>query len=109
MMMTMRTTTSRLAAVLPAAWGCNFGCATGHPTVVMSCSATQRTSAQINLLSSWQKDGSYKNGVHLPAEELGKKVTMLHLPALGAALTALSEEQAEGEDQEEEEEEEAQE
>merc|ERR1711964_206790 len=73
---------------------CNLGCATGHPSFVMSCSFTNQTLAQVDLLSNWKKNGTYKNNVYLLPKELDEKVARLHLPALGAQLTTLSKEQA---------------
>merc|ERR1712046_239829 len=49
---------------------CNLGCATGHPSFVMSCSFTNQTLAQIDLLNNWKKNGSYKNDVYLLPKEL---------------------------------------
>merc|ERR1712012_137317 len=69
----------------------NLGCATGHPSFVMSCSFTNQTLAQIDIAS--KKEGL--KGVRLLAKELDEKVARLHLPALGAELTALTAEQAE--------------
>merc|ERR1719311_1501230 len=73
---------------------CNLGCATGHPSFVMSCSFTNQTLAQIDLLNNWKKGGSYKNDVYLLPKKLDEKVARLHLPALGAKLTTLTKEQA---------------
>jgi len=73
---------------------CNLGCATGHPSFVMSCSFTNQTLAQIDLLNNWKKNGSYKNDVYLLPKALDEKVARLHLPALGAQMSALSKEQA---------------
>merc|ERR1711988_701404 len=73
---------------------CNLGCATGHPSFVMSCSFTNQTLAQIDLLDNWKKNGTYKNDVYLLPKELDEKVARLHLPALGAQLMELSKEQA---------------
>jgi adenosylhomocysteinase len=70
----------------------NLGCATGHPSFVMSCSFTNQVLAQIDLLSA--KEKGYKNDVYLLPKELDEKVARLHLPALGAQLTTLSTEQA---------------
>lgn len=70
----------------------NLGCATGHPSFVMSNSFTNQVMAQIEL---WEnRDGSkYEKGklYNLP-KELDEKVARLHLPSLGAELTFLSEE-----------------
>merc|ERR1711939_1268926 len=73
---------------------CNLGCATGHPSFVMSCSFTNQTLAQIDLLNNWKKNGTYKNDVYLLPKHLDEKVARLHLPALGAVMSTLSKEQA---------------
>merc|ERR1712057_17291 len=76
----------------------NLGCATGHPSFVMSCSFTNQTLAQLDLLRNWKEtDASkkYKNDVYLLPKHLDEKVARLHLPALGAQLTELTKEQAE--------------
>merc|ERR1712003_54483 len=70
----------------------NLGCATGHPSFVMSCSFTNQVLAQIDLLKA--KEKGYKNDVYLFPKELDEKVASLHLPALGAELTELTKEQA---------------
>jgi len=70
----------------------NLGCATGHPSFVMSCSFTNPVLAQIDLLTA--KEKGYKNNVYLLPKELDEKVASLHLPALGAQLTTLTKEQA---------------
>merc|ERR1712087_858340 len=70
----------------------NLGCATGHPSFVMSCSFTNQVLAQLDLLKS--KEKGYKNDVYLLPKELDEKVASLHLPALGAKLTKLSKAQA---------------
>merc|ERR1711998_802108 len=83
--------------VLAAGRLLNLGCATGHPSFVMSCSFTNQTLAQLDLLRNWKEtDASkkYKNDVYLLPKELDEKVARLHLPALGAQLTELSQEQA---------------
>merc|ERR1712091_615044 len=72
---------------------CNLGCATGHPSFVMSCSFTNQVLAQLDLLKNW-KEPKYKNDVYLLPKELDEKVANLHLPALGAEMTKLSKEQA---------------
>jgi adenosylhomocysteinase len=72
----------------------NLGCATGHPSFVMSASFTNQVLAQIEL---WEhrSDGKYKKGeVYLLPKELDEKVATLHLGSLGAELTVLSGEQA---------------
>merc|ERR1711934_395405 len=73
---------------------CNLGCATGHPSFVMSCSFTNQVLAQLDLLKNWKENKGYKNQVYLLPKELDEKVARLHLPALGANLTTLSQEQA---------------
>jgi adenosylhomocysteinase len=73
----------------------NLGCATGHPSFVMSNSFTNQTLAQHELWT--QKDtGKYENGkVYILPKELDERVARLHLDSLGAELTELSDEQAE--------------
>merc|ERR1711988_80581 len=73
---------------------CNLGCATGHPSFVMSCSSTNQVHAQLDLLKNWKETQAYKNDVYLLPKELDEKVASLHLPALGASMTTLSKEQA---------------
>merc|ERR1712183_99934 len=75
----------------------NLGCATGHPSFVMSCSFTNQTLAQLDLLRNWKEtnpEKKYKNDVYLLPKELDEKVARLHLPSLGAQLTSLTKEQA---------------
>merc|ERR1711998_715507 len=72
----------------------NLGCATGHPSFVMSCSFTNQVLAQLDLLKNWKKEKKYENDVYLLPKELDEKVARLHLPSLGANLTTLSDEQA---------------
>jgi adenosylhomocysteinase len=71
----------------------NLGCATGHPSFVMSCSFTNQILAQIEL---WTKrdQGVYKNQVYILPKILDEKVARLHLGQLGAKLTILTPEQA---------------
>merc|ERR1711881_216878 len=71
----------------------NLGCATGHPSFVMSCSFTNQVLAQLDLLKNI-KEKKYKNDVYLLPKELDEKVVRLHLGALGANLTTLTKEQA---------------
>jgi len=70
----------------------NLGCATGHPSFVMSASFTNQVLAQIEL---WQNHGKYANQVYVLPKHLDEKVAALHLPRLGVKLTQLSSEQAE--------------
>merc|ERR1712046_520049 len=70
----------------------NLGCATGHPSFVMSCSFTNQVLAQVDLLKA--KEKGYKNEVYLLPKNLDEKVAALHLPALGASLTVPTKEQA---------------
>merc|ERR1712054_572243 len=72
----------------------NLGCATGHPSFVMSCSFTNQVLAQLDLVKNWKESKAYKNDVYLLPKALDEKVAALHIPALGANLTKLSKEQA---------------
>merc|ERR1711933_398767 len=72
----------------------NLGCATGHPSFVMSCSFTNQVLAQLDLLANWKEKKGYKNEVYLLSKNLDEKVAALHLPSLGAVLTVPSQEQA---------------
>merc|ERR1712151_1387416 len=72
----------------------NLGCATGHPSFVMSCSFTNQVLGQLDLLKNWKENKGYKNNVYLLPKDLDEKVASLHLPALGAELTTMSKEQA---------------
>jgi adenosylhomocysteinase len=69
----------------------NLGCATGHPSFVMSNSFTNQVLAQIEL---WQQTGQYENKVHVLPKKLDEMVARLHLKKIGAALTSLTDEQA---------------
>jgi len=69
----------------------NLGCATGHPSFVMSNSFTNQVMAQIEL---WQKPDDYQNEVYVLPKHLDEKVARLHLKQLGVNLTTLSQEQA---------------
>merc|ERR1711948_247524 len=80
--------------VLAAGRLLNLGCATGHPSFVMSCSFTNQVLGQLDLLKNWKETKAYKNEVYLLPKNLDEKVANLHLPALGAELTVLSTEQA---------------
>jgi adenosylhomocysteinase len=70
----------------------NLGCATGHPSFVMSCSFTNQVIAQIELFNNTK---SYPLGVYVLPKHLDEKVASLHLDSLGAKLTKLSDEQSE--------------
>ncbi len=70
----------------------NLGCATGHPSFVMSASFTNQVIAQIEL---WQNSDRYENKVYVLPKHLDEKVARLHLRKIGAHLTALTPEQAE--------------
>jgi len=72
----------------------NLGCATGHPSFVMSCSFTNQVLAQLDLLKNWKETKQYKNDVYLLPKALDEKVAALHLPALGAEMTILTQAQA---------------
>jgi adenosylhomocysteinase len=72
----------------------NLGCATGHPSFVMSCSFTNQVMAQIELWSN-KATGKYKKQVYLLPKHLDEKVAALHLGKLGAKLTKLTKGQAE--------------
>merc|ERR1719283_405622 len=72
----------------------NLGCATGHPSFVMSCSFTNQVLAQLDILKNWKETKAYKNDVYLLPKALDEKVASLHLPALGTSMTKLSKEQA---------------
>lgn len=70
----------------------NLGCATGHPSFVMSTSFTNQVLAQLEL---WQNTDKYPVGVYVLPKKLDEKVASLHLEKLGANLTKLTKEQAE--------------
>jgi len=70
----------------------NLGCATGHPSFVMSCSFSNQVLAQIAL---WTESSKYKVGVHFLPKELDEEVARLHLEQLGAKLTVLTAKQSE--------------
>lgn len=70
----------------------NLGCATGHPSFVMSNSFTNQTLAQIEL---WKNGENYENEVYMLPKHLDEKVAKLHLEKIGVELTELSQEQAE--------------
>ena len=69
----------------------NLGCATGHPSFVMSNSFTNQVLAQIEL---WQQTGQYENKVYVLPKNLDEMVARLHLKKIGVALTSLTDEQA---------------
>jgi adenosylhomocysteinase len=69
----------------------NLGCATGHPSFVMSNSFSNQVLAQIEL---WQNQGKYENRVYFLPKNLDEMVARLHLKKIGANLTTLSKEQA---------------
>jgi adenosylhomocysteinase len=70
----------------------NLGCATGHPSFVMSASFTNQVMAQMELFSN---TGNYENKVYVLPKLLDEKVARLHLKKIGANLTALTQQQAE--------------
>jgi len=69
----------------------NLGCATGHPSFVMSNSFANQTLAQLDL---WEKKDSYKIGVYVLPKKLDEEVARLHLEKIGVKLTTLSKRQA---------------
>ena len=69
----------------------NLGCATGHPSFVMSNSFTNQTLAQIEL---WTNSKNYSNNVYMLPKKLDEKVAMLHLDALGVELEKLNKTQS---------------
>ena len=69
----------------------NLGCATGHPSFVMSASFTNQVLAQLEL---WQNPDKYQKDVYMLPKELDEEVARLHLEQLGVRLTTLSKEQA---------------
>ncbi len=70
----------------------NLGCATGHPSFVMSTSFSNQVLAQIEL---WKNHAKYQNKVYVLPKHLDEKVAALHLEKLGVRLTQLSARQAE--------------
>ncbi|OUW73878.1 MAG: adenosylhomocysteinase [Pelagibacteraceae bacterium TMED216] len=70
----------------------NLGCATGHPSFVMSASFTNQVIAQIEL---WKNSEKYEKKVYVLPKHLDEKVAMLHLEKVGAKLTKMSKDQAE--------------
>jgi len=69
----------------------NLGCATGHPSFVMSASFTNQTIAQIEL---WNNNDNYENKVYTLPKHLDEEVARLHLEKIGVVLEVLSQEQA---------------
>ncbi|MBC8269357.1 MAG: adenosylhomocysteinase [Rhodospirillaceae bacterium] len=69
----------------------NLGCATGHPSFVMSASFTNQVLAQIEL---WDNSSNYKNEVYVLPKHLDEKVATLHLDKLGVKMTVLTDKQA---------------
>ncbi|KAG9510055.1 Adenosylhomocysteinase A, partial [Fragariocoptes setiger] len=69
----------------------NLGCATGHPSFVMSCSFSNQVLAQLEL---YTKPGQYKVGVHMLPKKLDEEVAALHLDKLGVKLTTLTDKQS---------------
>ena len=69
----------------------NLGCATGHPSFVMSNSFTNQTLAQLEL---WENSANYKNEVYVLPKHLDEKVAALHLVKIGVELEVLSQDQA---------------
>ena len=81
-------------AIIVLAEGClvNLGCATGHPSFVMSCSFSNQVIAQMELFNNLE---NYPLGVYVLPKKLDEKVASLHLGALGVKLSKLTDEQAE--------------
>ncbi len=69
----------------------NLGCATGHPSFVMSNSFTNQTLAQIEL---WTNTDKYENKVYVLPKHLDEKVARLHLAKIGVVLDTLTDDQA---------------
>jgi adenosylhomocysteinase len=69
----------------------NLGCATGHPSFVMSASFTNQVLAQLEL---WENTAQYENNVYVLPKHLDEKVARLHLSKIGVELDVLSENQA---------------
>jgi adenosylhomocysteinase len=83
--------TGRSVLILAEGRLMNLGCATGHPSFVMSASFTNQTIAQIELATNLKK---YEKSVYVLPKHLDEKVARLHLDKLGVKLTRLTEEQA---------------
>jgi len=87
--------TNRSIIILAEGRLLNLGCATGHPSFVMSCSFTNQVVAQLELWKTKNDDSKYKRGeVYVLPKQLDEKVARLHLKKLGANLTTLSKDQA---------------
>jgi adenosylhomocysteinase len=84
--------TGRSIIVLAEGRLVNLGCATGHPSFVMSTSFTNQVLAQLAL---WQETDSYELGVHVLPKKLDEEVARLHIGKLGIKLTKLTQKQAE--------------
>lgn len=69
----------------------NLGCATGHPSFVMSCSFSNQVLAQMAL---WQRPNDFPLGVHILPKELDEEVARAHLLNLNVKLTTLSDQQS---------------
>jgi adenosylhomocysteinase len=69
----------------------NLGCATGHPSFVMSNSFANQTLAQLDL---WKNKDTYKVGIYILPKKLDEEVARLHLEKIGVKLTTLSKKQA---------------
>ncbi len=69
----------------------NLGCATGHPSFVMSNSFANQTLAQLDL---WKNKDMYKVGIYILPKKLDEEVARLHLEKIGVKLTTLSKKQA---------------
>ena len=83
--------TGRRIIVLAQGRLVNLGCATGHPSFVMSCSFANQVLAQIEL---WKNGEKYQNSVYVLPKQLDEKVARLHIKKLGVNLTELTDEQA---------------
>lgn len=83
--------TGRRIIVLAQGRLVNLGCATGHPSFVMSSSFTNQVLAQMEL---WQNGSNYQHKVYVLPKHLDEKVARLHLSKLGATLTELTDEQS---------------
>jgi adenosylhomocysteinase len=83
--------TGRRIIVLAQGRLVNLGCATGHPSFVMSSSFTNQVLAQMEL---WQNGAKYQKNVYVLPKQLDEKVARLHIKKLGVRLTELTDEQA---------------